>query len=50
MKNRNLNIARVLLIIGLKSWQQTITHIGDEDYTLMSEFEKGKYHDFREAI
>ena len=58
MKQTNLNIARVLLfiglMIGLKSWWQTISHIGDESYLLVSEFTKGKYHAwyhaFREAI
>lgn len=53
-----LNIARTLLLIGLfiglKSWWQTISHIGDETYTLIPEFTKGKYHAwyhaFREAI
>ncbi len=58
MKKINLNIARTLLIIGLiiglKSWWQTLFHIGDTSYTLIPEFTKGKYHAwyhaFREAI
>ena len=58
MKNSTLQIARILLIIGLviglKSWWMTIQHVGDENYTLISEFTKGKYHAwyhaFREAI
>ncbi len=58
MKNTNLIIARSLLIIGLviglKSWWMTITHVGDETYKLISEFDKGSYHAwyhaFREAI
>ncbi|MBS9774378.1 MAG: hypothetical protein KGV59_04390 [Tenacibaculum sp.] len=53
-----LNIARVLLliglIIGLKSWWQTISHINDTTYVLVPEFTKGThhawYHAFREAI
>ena len=53
-----LNIAKGLLvigiIIGLKSWWQTISYIGDETYLLIPEFGKGKYHAwyhaFREAI
>jgi len=58
MRNTNLIIARGLLIIGLviglKSWWMTITHVGDESYQLVSEFTKGSYHTwyhaFREAI
>ncbi|WP_276390742.1 hypothetical protein [Eudoraea chungangensis] len=58
MKQINLNIARTLLIIGLivglKSWWQTFSHIGDESYILIPEFTKGKYHAwyhaFREAV
>lgn len=58
MRNTNLNIARGLLVIGLviglKSWWMTISHVGDENYTLVSEFTKGPYHAwyhaFREAL
>ncbi|MEX6625347.1 hypothetical protein [Tenacibaculum salmonis] len=58
MKNLTLNIARVLLIIGLgiglKSWWMTTQHVGDQNYTLISNFTKGEYHAwyhaFREAI
>ncbi len=58
MKSIDLYIARVLVItgilIGVKSWWQTLTHIGDETYMLIPEFTKGKYHAwyhaFREAI
>lgn len=57
MKNKLL-ISRILLIaglgVGLKSWWQTLSHVGDETYLLVSEFTKGDhhawYHAFREAI
>ncbi len=58
MTMMRLTIGRILLIIGLiiglKSWQMTIQHVGDPTYILISEFTKGSthawYHAFREAI
>ena len=53
-----LTIARILIIIGfvigLESLYATFTHIGDQSYLLLPEFENGQthawYHALREAL